>query len=274
MDPKMAGGKLAEPDESGGASGFRGREVAQELLDDDPDLAEALDDRVRMGAATQCDREPKKPSGDRYAYDERGWMAVCDGVGSTGHDYEAAQLAIDFLHERLETLDTSGGRAETERALRELLLEAHEFMRAEQQRIPKIASTASIVRLVEEDGQIYAVIGNLGDTPVYLERDGQLTELTNFHTYVPPDKAQRPALGKPLEPAPQVWSVQLRPGDRLVVASNGLRKNDGDMSRMGEILQEERDPDIAAQRLVTELKGESDDARTAIVMNVRWSVGV
>jgi serine/threonine protein phosphatase PrpC len=220
---------------------------------------------VRIGAASASE----KANEDFFAVDNAGTAVVCDGVGSSKHGWKAASIAKDYLADRLAAMESGGGRAQTEAAILGMLGQADDLVGAEQAITGKdMASTASVVKLVAEpDGQRYAVIGNHGDSPVYRWRDGRLQELTSYHDNLP-KREQRPALGRDNGASPQVFSVPLEPGDRLLVTSNGLRKNDPSMRQMPEVLARIDDPQQAAQAMVSHMNGLSSDARTAIILDI------
>ena len=66
---------------------------------------------------------------------------------------------------------------------------------------------------------------NAGDSPVYLYRDDTLTELTTIMKSVPLPGTIVGAVGLQREFVHQYKRVTLRPGDRLVLATDGLMNN-------------------------------------------------
>ncbi len=81
----------------------------------------------------------------------------------------------------------------------------------------EMASTVSAMRLIKEGENRFAVLGNVGDSPIYRLRDGVLEELTHYHDELPTQK-DRQALGKSLPFKPNIWSVPIKDGDRFLVS--------------------------------------------------------
>jgi PPM family protein phosphatase len=129
------------------------------------------------------------------------------------------------------------------------------------------------------------LIGHVGDSRAYLLRDGELSQITNDHSLVAemvrtgqltPEQAeshpQRSTITRALgiDPAVDVdvYPVDLRPGDRILLCSDGLTT----MVRPGEIeeiLDEEPDAERAAQRLVDAANAAGgEDNITAVVVEV------
>jgi serine/threonine protein phosphatase PrpC len=129
------------------------------------------------------------------------------------------------------------------------------------------------------------LIGHVGDSRAYLLRDGQLTQITDDHSLVEemvrggeltPEQAeshpQRSIITRALgiDPAVDVdvYPVELRPGDRILLCSDGLTT----MVRtdeIEEILAAEPDARRAAQRLVDAANAAGgEDNITALVVEV------
>ncbi len=219
---------------------------------------------LTFGAASAS--EGQKVNEDRFAYDVKGTIVVSDGVGSGGNGAEASQKTVDCLMPELAQLDNINDRSLAEKIMSEVLYNANDFMLGQREASGNtMAATVSAVKLIEENGRTYAVIGNVGDSPIYLLRDGELIELTNYHTHLPV-RDKRQALGKPLEFKPNVFTKRIRPGDQLIVTSNGVRKKSPNLRPIQKLITKADNPQQAAQRLATELKGDSQDARTAVVL--------
>jgi protein phosphatase len=128
------------------------------------------------------------------------------------------------------------------------------------------------------------LVGHVGDSRAYLVRDGKLTQITNDHSLVEemvregeltPEQAevhpQRSIITRALgiDPAVEVdvYPVELRPGDRILLCSDGLTT----MVRPDEIariLARESDPERAAQALVDAANAAGgEDNVTALVVD-------
>lgn len=221
---------------------------------------------VQIGQATASE----KPNEDSSAASPDGWAVVCDGVGSADSGGEGAQTITNFLAQRLANINSETDHALAEKEITAALLEADELLNdAILTTGESKASTASVLKLIQEGDKTYAVFGNVGDSPIYIMRQGELQELVGHHLYLPP-REMRPALGKLLNPNPVVFSVPLQPGDRLLLSTNGIRKNtDNRLKPIQKILTKNSNPQAAAHKLVTKLNKISPDARTAVVMDIK-----
>jgi protein phosphatase len=133
------------------------------------------------------------------------------------------------------------------------------------------------------DGNL--LIGHVGDSRAYLVRDGELTQITNDHSLVEemvrggeltPEQAESHprrsiitrALGIDPEVDVDVYPVAVRPGDRILLCSDGLTT----MLRgeeIAEILEREPQPERAARLLVDAANAAGgEDNVTAVVVEV------
>jgi protein phosphatase len=127
---------------------------------------------------TGCERELNE---DRYAVIESqsglAWL-VCDGMGGATGGELAAQLAIDAIRRDLENLPPRA----PEVALRGAILEANRIivLRRQNQAFSQMGTT--IVSALFSGSEL--VVGHVGDSRIYLIRDGAIQQLTTDHTYV------------------------------------------------------------------------------------------
>ncbi|HWI32613.1 MAG TPA: Stp1/IreP family PP2C-type Ser/Thr phosphatase [Microbacterium sp.] len=107
-------------------------------------------------------------------------FVVADGMGGHAGGDVASSLAVA----RLEGLDHAyATTAEAERELQQAISEAAadliEMVR-ERPELAGMGTTVSALVMVDD----YAVIAHIGDSRIYLYRDGQLTQITTDHTFV------------------------------------------------------------------------------------------
>ena len=163
-------------------------------------------------------------------------FVVADGMGGHAGGDVASSLAIS----RLEALDRPyDSTAEAERALRDAIADAAVDLidtvnvRAE---LAGMGTTVSALIMVDD----YAVIAHIGDSRIYLYRDGALTQITTDHTFVQrlvdsgritPEEARyhprRSVLMRVLgdmDPDPELdtFIMPTQPGDRWLLCSDGL----------------------------------------------------
>ncbi len=163
-------------------------------------------------------------------------FVVADGMGGHAGGDVASSLAIA----RLEELDHPyTSTAEAERALqqgiRDAAVELIETVRLKPE-LAGLGTTVSALIMVEE----YAVIAHIGDSRIYLYRDGALTQITTDHTFVQrlvdsgritPEEARfhprRSVLMRVLgdmdaRPEIDTFIMPTQPGDRWLLCSDGL----------------------------------------------------
>lgn len=104
---------------------------------------------------------------------------VCDGVGGEERGERASQLAVDTLFRFIRDSDI----AETPRLLSAAVKQANYAAFTEAARLSAAERMAStmVLAAVEDSETLY--IANVGDSRIYLCRDGELTQLTRDHIF-------------------------------------------------------------------------------------------
>jgi protein phosphatase len=145
-----------------------------------------------------------------------------------------------------------------------------------------MATTASTV-LLQDDHK--AMLAHVGDSRIYLFRDNELERMTNDHSWV--EEQMRAGLLSALEARQHPWrnvvtralsggedpevdvkSVDLQPGDRLLLCSDGLSSVVTD-ERIEEILRAQPVPTEACQALVDEANGAGGpDNVTTLILQI------
>ena len=163
-------------------------------------------------------------------------FVVADGMGGHAGGDVASSLAIT----RLEALDRPyESTADAERALRDAISDAAVDLVDTVTVRPELAgmgTTVSALIMVDE----YAVIAHIGDSRIYLYRDGALTQITTDHTFVQrlvdsgritPEEARyhprRSVLMRVLgdmdtDPELDTFIMPTQSGDRWLLCSDGL----------------------------------------------------
>ncbi|MBX3466590.1 MAG: serine/threonine-protein phosphatase [Planctomycetes bacterium] len=235
----------------------------------------------RSGGTTRAG--PDGPNEDALLRDdERRFYAVADGVGQYRGAAIASALAVEACHEAL-----AGGRP-VDDALRPWLGRAagraaralHARGRAEPA-LGSMATTLTALQLVDEAWWIVHV----GDTRAYLLRDGRLEQLTRDHsvaweqleaggitkdqlrTHPNQNLLTRTLIARREDVVPDVTTGDLRPGDRLLLCSDGVLKV-LDEGRVAESLSQGDDPQAIAEALVerADRLGLTDDATAVVVL--------
>jgi protein phosphatase len=209
-----------------------------------------------MGAATDVGRV-RDGNEDAYLVDDAmGLVAVADGIG--GH--RAGEVASATAIEALRAAITSG------RTLREAIEDANAAVFAKAQtdmNLRGMGTTLTAGTLVAGNT---VLLGHVGDSRAYLLHDGELRQVTVDHSLVEElvqegrltadEAAVHPqrsiitrSIGTDAAVDVDVYPVELTPGDRLVLCSDGLT----DMVHtddIGAIVRREDDPTRAATALV------------------------
>lgn len=168
---------------------------------------------------------------------DRGLFAVADGVGGQPAGDVAAQITVQrlpgLIDQALDELGDPGGPA-IERALVDL----SDMVQAEARDVPDLSGMATTVVMVLVTGQV-AYVAHVGDSRAYLARDRELYRLTDDHSLAAElaqsgvitdeEASNHPfahsitqAIGLPYTPNPTVQQLELVPGDRLLLCSDGL----------------------------------------------------
>ena len=204
-------------------------------------------------------------------------LAVCDGVGGAARGDVASSTAVQQLR-RLDAPPTDDLLGQVAGAL----VRAHDRIAELVDDDPALNGTSTTATVALFDGRRLGV-GHVGDSRAYLLRDGVLTQLTRDHTFVQslidegritPDEARThphrnlilKALDGVHEADPDLFHVDLAPGDRLLVCSDGACVLDD--TRFAAVLGSGT-PDFAAVELVrAALEAGSTDNVTAVVADV------
>ncbi|MBB6675526.1 Stp1/IreP family PP2C-type Ser/Thr phosphatase [Cohnella nanjingensis] len=212
----------------------------------------------------------------RQVNEDRAWIgtvsggltaaAVADGMGGHNAGDVASTIAIDSLSQSLSLWDAALSAEASEGKLRELVLKANTavFEAAESHAQYHNMGTTVIIALIDEkDG----LIGHIGDSRVYRVRGGAIEQLTEDHTLVnelaksgqlsPEEAANHPrrnvlmrALGTDRDVAVDVLRIEMLPGDRLLLCSDGLSNLVERETILDTLTATDIDLDEAADRLI------------------------
>ena len=209
-------------------------------------------------------------------------LAVCDGVGGAARGDLASSTAVSVLRR----LDEPPSQADGEALLTRVagaLHRAHDRIAELVEEDPSISGTSTTATLAAFDGHVLG-LGHVGDSRAYLWRQGEISQLTHDHTFVqglidegriteaesrvhPHRNLILKALDGVHDPAPDLFTVELVEGDRILLCSDGASGVLED-DRLGTILATGT-PDYAAVELVrASLEAGSSDNVTCIVADV------
>lgn len=172
-----------------------------------------------------------------HATRERGVFIVADGMGGHAAGEVASEMAVQIVSRELQDLNEAYGEAARLRIAESLRIANRAIYDRTIQEADKqgMGTTASVLVVA---GSRY-LIGQVGDSRVYLLRDGALRQLTKDHSYVQeqvdagfltPEQARyhpysnviTRCVGASDVVEPDTYSGELKTGDVFLVASDGL----------------------------------------------------
>ena len=230
---------------------------------------------------------------DTFAVDlVNGLFAIADGMGGAAAGEVASSIAIATLTEYISRTaseaspdrpfgwdDRLSGQANR---LRSGILLANEkiYRTIEEHEEMKGMGTTLVAALARDSG---VCVGHVGDSRVYLCRDGQLRQITSDHSWVneqvslglltreealrhPFRNVITRALGSREQVSADVTELPLSPGDRILLCSDGLTNMLDDRRILQVLGDHQRDYEAAAAELIRQAnEAGGDDNITVIV---------
>jgi len=205
-------------------------------------------------------------------------LTVCDGVGGAARGDIASSTAVS----QLARLDTQPGD-DLLGAVAGAIHRAHDRIGELVDEDPSINGTSTTVTVALFDGGQVG-IGHVGDSRAYLFRSGKISQLTKDHTFVqslidegriteeesrvhPHRNLILKAVDGVHETEPDLFTIEVAPGDRLFLCSDGASGVLDDV-RMADILSTGT-PDYAVVELIrASLEAGSSDNVTCVVADV------
>lgn len=205
-------------------------------------------------------------------------LVVCDGMGGHAAGHLASTIAVETFADALMRDQRQG--ADPER-LRIGAVATNEAVHQASQRNAAWAGMGSTLVAVAIAGDDLAVV-NVGDSPAYLYRDGSATLITQDHSWpaeqvrlglIKPEEAKDHPMRHRLTRAIGVWDSvtaytdrrQLRPGDTIVLCSDGVETAGVSIEEMWSLLRG-RDLDAGVKRVVDRCRelGAPDNVTVAV----------
>ncbi|MDD2573502.1 MAG: Stp1/IreP family PP2C-type Ser/Thr phosphatase [Firmicutes bacterium] len=213
---------------------------------------------------------------------------VADGMGGHNGGEIASKISVDTVRSFIES-GYQGAEYVKDRLLmiRDAMNKANSIVynrSLDNQDLEGMGTTLTMALL--EEGRLY--IGHIGDSRMYLMRDGEYRKLTEDHSLVaqlikngsisPEEGDNHPqknvitrALGVDMTVEMDLDTEMLQKDDTLLLCTDGLT-NMLDLDEIIRICSEEKDPQSISETLVEEanIKGGKDNV-TAIVVKVGWN---
>lgn len=235
--------------------------------------------RLRAGAATDVGRVRTNNQDQLLVTAEL--FAVADGMGGHAAGEVASLTAVEALEAAYKNNGGADGLvAATQQANRSIWDRARN-----DPDLHGMGTTLVAVALVNEDGEDRLAVVNVGDSRVYLLRQGELEQLTTDHSLVqelvddgqlteqeasvhPQRHVLTRALGVDSDVSVDLLEVLPLKGDRLMLCSDGLVRELTD-DQVASIMRRFADPKDAARELVTAAKDRGgNDNITVVIVDV------
>jgi len=177
---------------------------------------------VQVAARTEVGLVRGRNEDDLLVDEERRVVMVADGLGGHPGGDVASGLAVRVAHAAV-TDRAPRDEAEPGAALGAALRAAHDaVLEGAAQDVSRrgMGTTAVLAYLCEDDRRLW--VAHVGDSRAYLFRAGGLRRLTSDHTIGGRLGGLAQALGTPGAVTPDVVDVDLEPGDRILLCTDGL----------------------------------------------------
>ena len=212
-----------------------------------------------------------------------GLFVVADGMGGHAAGEVASDMAVRILSDELREaggLEDQVARELVQQSLQRANLAIYQRTLTE---VDKQGMGTTVCVLLLHDAQY--LIGHVGDSRVYMLRDGALRQITKDHSYVQeqvdagvltPEQARyhpysnviTRCVGANTEVQPDLYAGEVRRGDTFLVASDGLTGMVDDR-RLQQLLQSRATAQRVVDALIAEANGRGGlDNITAIVVRV------
>ncbi|NTU90115.1 MAG: Stp1/IreP family PP2C-type Ser/Thr phosphatase, partial [Actinobacteria bacterium] len=232
-------------------------------------------DLISFGSRTDCGQIRPHNEDSLVVYPPL--FAVADGMG--GH--EAGEIASEIA---IETLVAQAPKSLDAKTLGRAVMAANRaVLRASKDGVGKPGMGTTMTAAMIDDDKL--IIAQVGDSRAYLLHQGQLQRITRDHSLMadyietgqiteeesrwhPQRSVITRALGSDPDMVPDLFELNVEPGDRLLLCSDGLSGMVYDEG-IRDILDSIPDPQLAADALInaaTDFGGH--DNITAIVVNV------
>lgn len=241
--------------------------------------------QIKVGARTDVGmvRSGNEDNFFAEADAQRGVFVVADGMGGHAAGEVASEMAVQIVARTLLPLQSVKADQAVNlvaQALKDANRAIYERMLAEVDK-QGMGTTASVL-VMSDEGYL---IGQIGDSRIYLLRDGALTQVTKDHSYVQeqvdaglltPEQARyhpysnviTRCVGASDEVEADIYAGAMKPGDVFLVASDGLTGMVDDR-RLQQLLLARSGPGRIVDALIAEANNRGGlDNITAIVVQV------
>lgn len=255
---------------------------------------ESFDIRLRSVAS---DEHPARNEDAIFMRKQREAFGVLDGMGGHFGGDVASGEARDYIAQALENLPERLSLEQTQAVLTEIIMKANERLLQLAKQNPALrnmGTTASVVKIWEgQNGERKAVIANVGDSRVYIFRNGKLEQVTlddNLANATAENEQQariiQERLNNVIDPStlspkerdyydnrniitqalgmdrirPHIYVIDIKDGDKIIVTSDGIHDNLTD-EEIKQILDTSKNNQEAVDRLINGARNRSRDSQ-------------
>lgn len=217
------------------------------------------------------------------ANEYRGLFIVADGMGGHAAGEVASQMAVDLIASELRDLNDLSELEAGPRVAETLRLANRQVFQRTMREVEKTGMGSTASALLLSDTRY--LIGHVGDSRVYLVRDGQMQQLTRDHSLVqeqvdagiitaeqarhhPQSNVITCCIGMSSEIEPDIIKGETHVGDVFLLASDGLTGMVEDR-RLQQLLQSRATPERIVNAMIADANNNGGiDNITAIVVKV------
>ena len=240
---------------------------------------------LAVSARTDTGRLRKGNEDNLYAdaNQYRGLFIVADGMGGHAAGEVASQMAVDLIASELADLNDLGSDGAGERVKSTLRQANRQVFQRTMREVEKTGMGSTASALLISDTRY--LIGHVGDSRIYLVRDGKMRQLTRDHSLVQeqvdagiitPEQARHHpqsnvitcCIGMSSDIDPDIIQGETKVGDVFLLASDGLTGMVDDR-RLQQLLQSRATPERIVNAMIADANNNGGiDNITAIVVKV------
>lgn len=213
-----------------------------------------------------------------------GFFVIADGMGGHEAGEIASSMAVEKI--RIELEDAADVTDRTiEEAIRETNKTLYDSSHYQDQKII-MGTTLTFLKMINEST---GYVGHVGDSRLYLLRNQQLMQLTEDHTYVeklykegvitldeykmhPKKNVLLKALGGAGPVDPQIFTINLQPGDIIFICSDGVYNVLSDEEIASFLLQKTGESRMKTFKKTIDKKGAHDNYSFIIIDDIDFEL--
>lgn len=240
---------------------------------------------LAVSARTDTGRLRKGNEDNLYAdaNEYRGLFIVADGMGGHAAGEVASQMAVDLISSELADLNDLTAPDAGPKVASTLRLANRQVFQRTMREVEKTGMGSTASALLLSDTRY--LIGHVGDSRIYLVRDGEMKQLTKDHSLVqeqvdagiitaeqarhhPQSNVITCCIGMSSDIEPDVLAGETRVGDVFLLASDGLTGMVDD-KRLHQLLLSRATPERIVNAMIADANNNGGiDNITAIVVKV------